>query len=409
MIRLIQCALAALLAGAILLLWPPWQASAPVASQGHWLRVQPQLLERRLGVLGRIQPAQQVTLAAPFEGTVQVLAVREGEQVAAGQTLLALDTAQLDIQLREADAQRLKASRALRELQAWQSGPEVTRAQRALTVARRTLQHSEAALADTRRLLARGIVARQELDTLEQQVSGQRLELVSAADELQQTKARGQGEYLHIAGMELSNAQARYDALAALRAQRVVKAPFAGLVTRAAAETEGQQRLVQAGQLVSQGMPLLGLVELGRLQVLAAVEQGDLGKVREGMSVQVTGEGFPGQLLQGTVQSLGLQARDDEGPGAWFDVRVQLATQPDPLALGVRLGMSAQVTVLLYRKEQGMAVPEQALRSGSDGRQYVLYRAGPGHVESQVAVVVGEVLVQGVEVEGLQAGEVLLP
>lgn len=408
MTRPVQVALAALLMGAILLLWQPWQADAEVASHGSWLRVEPQLLELRLGVLGRIQPAQQVTLAAPFEGTVQTLAVGEGDQVAAGQTLLVLDTASLNIQLREADAQRLKASLALRELQAWQSGPEVTRAQRALTVARRTLQHSEAALADTRRLLARGIVARQELDSLEQQVSGQRLELVSAAEELQQTQARGQGEYLHIAGMELSNAQARYDALTALRSQCVVKAPFSGLVTRTAAKAEGQQRLVQAGQLVTQGMPLMGLVELGSLQVLAAVEQGDLGKVREGMAVQVTGDGFPGQLLHGWVQALGLQARDDEGQGAWFDMRVQLAAQPDPLALGVRLGMSVQVTVLLYRKEQGMVVPEAALRSWPDGRPYVVYRTGPGHVESQLAVVAGAALVQGVEVEGLEAGEVLL-
>ncbi len=400
---------AALAVVALLLALRPWQGAGELAEQERWVRAEPQVLERRLGLLGRIQPAQQVTLAAPFQGSVQALLVQEGQQVLEGQPLLELDTTQLDIQLREADAQRLKASRALRELQGWADGPEVARAQRALTVARRALQHSEAALEDTRRLFGRGIVARQELDTLSQQVSAQRLEQVSAEDELQQTMARGAGDYLAIARMELGNAQARYDGLAALRDQRVLKAPFTGLVTRPASEAQDRQRLVEAGQLASQGMPLLGLVELGRLQVSAALEQGDLAKVREGMPVEVTGDGFAGQVLQGEVVSLGLQAREGEGQGAWFDVLVRLAAQPEPLALGVRLGMRVQVAVVLYRSEQGIAVPEEALRTDPAGRHYVVYRADAGHAGQQVPVVVGHAVVQGVQVEGLAAGEVLLP
>ncbi|TLP60086.1 MULTISPECIES: efflux RND transporter periplasmic adaptor subunit [Pseudomonas] len=396
-----------LLAG--LCLWWAWPAPRQGQVEQRWLPVAPQLLERRLGLVGRIEAAQRVTVAAPFEGVVQALPVQVGERVQAGQTLAVLDTAQLDIQLRQAEAERLKARSAVRSLQAWASGPEVTRALRAQVAARRTLSANQATLAATRRLYEQGIVARLEVENLEQQVSAQAQELASADDELRLTRARGQGEALQIAEMELANAQARHAALLALRARATLVAPFASLVARPVGDGQQPGQLAQAGQLLSQGMPLLALVELERLQVAATVQEGDLGLLHEGMSVQVTGEGFAGQVLPGQVASLGLQAREDEGQGAWFDLLVTLPAQPDLSAQGVRPGMSAQVSVLLYRNEQGIALPAQVLRSDAAGGAYVLFRAHPGEAPRPVPVQLGQSVAQGVEVSGLTAGEVLLP
>lgn len=404
--RIVALLLAALLG---LGLWWGWPAPGPAQVEQRWLPVAPQVLERRLGLVGRIQAAQRVTVAAPFEGVVQALPVRVGERVQAGQTLAVLDTAQLDIQLRQAEAERLKARSAVRALQAWASGPEVTRAVRAQVAARRTLSVNQAALAATRRLFEQGIVARLELENLQQQVSGQVQDLASAEDELRLTRARGQGEALHIAEMELANAQARHAALLALRARATLVAPFASLVVRPLGDAQQPGQLAQQGQLLSQGMPLLALVELDRLQVAAAVEEGDLGLVQEGMAVQVTGEGFAGQTLLGRVASVGQQAREDEGQGAWFDLLVTVQDQPDLATLGVRPGMSAQVSVLLYRNEQGMALPAQALRSDALDEHYVLYRAGQGQAPQRVPVRLGQSVAQGVEVGGLAAGEVLMP
>jgi HlyD family secretion protein len=390
-------------------LWWAWPAPGPAQVEQRWLPVAPQVLERRLGLVGRFQAAQRVTVAAPFEGVVQALPVRVGERVQAGQTLAVLDTAQLDIQLRQAEAERLKAHSAVRALQDWASGPEVTRAVRAQVAARRTLGVNQAALAATRRLFEQGIVARLEVENLEQQLSAQIQELASAEDELRLTRARGQGEALRIAEMELTNAQARHASLLALRARATLVAPFASLVARPVGDGQQPGQLAQVGQLLSQGMPLLALVELDRLQVVAAVEEGDLGLLHEGMAVQVSGEGFAGHVLPGRVASLGLQAREDEGQGAWFDLLVTLQAQPELSTLGVRPGMNAQVSVLLYRNEHGMALPAQALRSDAAGGHYVLFRARQDQAPQRVAVQLRQTVAQGVEVSGLAAGEVLLP
>lgn len=387
------------------LLWRPWQAPPAAPPDAQWLALAPQPLERRLGLLGRIEPARREAVVAPFAGVLQALPVPFGARVEAGQPLARLDTAQLDIQLRQAEAEALKARRALAQLQGWASGPEVARAKRALARARRTLALSQAALAEAQGLFDAGIIARLEVDNLAEQVAAQVEALKAAEAELRLIQAQGQGELLHIAGMESANAQAHHAGLLALRAQAVLRAPFAGLLAPPRGDGRQPQQQVRVGQQVSAGMPLLELVELDHLQVVAQVEQGDVQALRIGMPVHISAAGFAGEL-HGRIASLSLQASENQGQGAWFDLRVALDETAEPIAAGVRLGMTVHLSVLLYRNEQGIAVPEQVLRSDAAGGQYVEFRANEQQAPRRVPVVVRGVVGQGVEVEGLQAGQV---
>src|SRR5471032_275349 len=74
----------------------------------RWQRIQPQAIEQRIGLVGQIQPGTLSTLAAPFEANVLQKPAEEGQRVERGQLLLRLDTAQLQIQLREALAEQLR-------------------------------------------------------------------------------------------------------------------------------------------------------------------------------------------------------------------------------------------------------------------------------------------------------------
>ncbi len=204
--------------------------SSPAPPEARWLHVQPQVLENQLGLVGRVEAATHTILAAPFEGLVQDLAITDGQRVERDQRLLTLDTTQLDIQIREALAVELKARRTVQDMQNWEQSEEVFRARRALTNARLNLEDTEAKLADTRRLFERGIVARMEVDSLEQQAKTQRLDLVASQAELRAAQGRGQGESRQIAEMELANAQSRHQALLALHGQRELTAPFAGII-----------------------------------------------------------------------------------------------------------------------------------------------------------------------------------
>jgi multidrug resistance efflux pump len=385
-----------------MMIWP----SAVQPPKQTWLRVEPQLLESRLGLVGRLQAARQVTLSAPFDGVVAAIPAQDGQRVEAGQPLISLETAQLDIQLRQARTERLKAQEQLLQLRTWESGPQVARGFRAVRAARAAVAATQANLEDTRRLFERGIVARMEVASLEQLRQTQRQALLDAEQELLLTRARGQGDALLIAEMELDNAQARWQALTRMREQQVIEAPFTGVLLPVSTDAGPAGRQVHVGQAVSQGMPLLTLVDLERLQVVARLEEHDLAKVREGMQVEAV---IAGQQFAGRIDRIAMQARDDTGQGAWYDLRVSVDLPATGLQLGLRLGMSAQLALVLHRQEQAMVVPAQALQVDEAGRTYVLFRADEGQAPRKVPVTPGSTGVQGVEVQGLESGYVLIP
>jgi len=390
--------------------WQSDNASIPQQPQAQWVQVQPQLVEQQLGLVGRIQAARQETLSAPFEGVIRDVLVQEGQTVEAGQTLLRLDPAQIEIQLRQAQAELLKAQREAHQLRNWDGSPEVSRARRAVQTARSTLEATQANLRDTRALFERGIVARMEVDTLAQQVRTQQQDLLAARDELRTAESRGQGEERKIAEMELTNAQARYQAVTAQSERRVVRAPFPGVVARPSVPEGGKALIAQAGVQVTQGTPLLTVIGLDRIQVLTRVEETDLHQLREGMPVQITGDGFAGITLTGRIAAIAVQGNAADAPGAaaHYDIVIAVDT-PQTEAAQVRLGMSARLAVSLYRNEQGIVVPPQALTTDSDGSTYVMFRATADTAPSKIPVVPGRAITEGIEVQGLQAGYVLVP
>lgn len=386
------------------------ETSSP-AEQYEWVQVQPQKIEQQLGLVGRIQAARQETLSAPFEGTITDMAVHEGETVRAGQELVRLDPGQAEIQLRQAQAELLKARREVQQFRTWSSSPEVSRARRAEQAAHATLETTQANLRDTRALFERGIVARMEVDALIQQVQTQRQDLLTAREERRVIEARGEGEESRIAEMELMNAQVRYQALRTQSEKQILKAPFTGLVVRSVTTDGGKTAIPLPGEMVSQGAPLMTIIGLDRIQVLAQVDEADLHLLREGMQVQVTGDGFTGQELAGRIMSIAVQSNAPDSPGvtANYDVVVSIDTPRAASVYPVRLGMSARVVITLYSNEQGIIVPPEALQTDDEGDVWVIYRATPHARSSRIRVEPGRAVSEGIEINGIQSGYIQRP
>ncbi len=383
-------------------------SSTDTSSQKPWVRVEPQRLENRLGLVGRIQAATSLTIAAPFDGVIAEVVVTEGQRVKRGQPLLSLDTAQLDIQLRQALTERLKAQRVVQDMANWENSQDVARVRRTLTNAQLSLNDTERKLTDTRTLFERGIVARMEVDTLEQQVKVQQLDLAAAREELNATLDKGTGENRQIADMELANAQSRYQALQVQQAQRELVSPFDGIVVRPLVQESDKALSIQKGTRVTQGAPLFEIINLEQIQAVARIEEADLHQLYEGMPVQITGDGFAGLSLQGQIKTIGVQGRSSESQGAGVNYDVLVAI--DPLTpeqrQRIRLNMSAKLAIVTYRNEHGLAVPAGALRQGPDGQVFVTYRRELRDPAQQITVTPGYAVPQGVEVVGLEAGYV---
>jgi len=390
-----------------LLWWTVAREPESGAAQEAWLSVQPQRLENQLGLVGRIQAARQQTLAAPFDGVIREIAVHEGQRVEKGEVLIVLDPGQIEIQLRQAQADLLKAQKEVALFRNWSSSPDVSRARRVVQAARATLSNTQANLRDTTALFKRGIVARMEVDALAQQAQAQQQDLAAAQEELHAMEARGKGEDSKIADMELANAQARYATLKAQVERQTLHAPFSGFVVRPVAPESGKPITLQPGLSVSQGAALLTVTGLDTIQVVTRVEEADLHQLKEGMPVNITGEGFAGKTLSGQIREIGVQSSAAETQGAYYDVTVSVNTPLADLQQDIRLGMSARLAVITWQNEHGFAVPAQALHvDPQSGSRWVLWRASSSEIPRKVVVTTGQTVAQGVEIHGIDAGEV---
>jgi RND family efflux transporter MFP subunit len=179
---------------------------------------------------GIAAPIQQATLSTRLMGTVTEVRVREGDRVAAGQLLLRIDARDLSA----------KASQV------------------AASIAEATALHDDAAVQANRirALYADSAATRAQLDAAETGLARTR------------------------AGVDA--AQAAATELAALSSYSVVRAPFAGLVTK---------RFADPGAFATPGAPLLTIQDVSTLRVSASATPTVAGGLHRGQTLSAQVEG----------------------------------------------------------------------------------------------------------------------
>jgi HlyD family secretion protein len=183
-------------------------------------------------------------------------------------------------------------------------------------------------------------------------VDRHRYEQMALASEVAANQARSSDEAVRVAEKQLAQARlgderlrAKEDEVKALAAQLdqaraaqkeaesiladlSIVAPAAGIVT---------QRLVNAGEVVGPGAPLLAIVDLDRLYLQVYVAEKAIGKVRLGLPAQVYTDAFPEQPFPATVRYIASQAQftpkevqtPDERVKLVYAVRLYLDRNPE--------------------------------------------------------------------------------
>ncbi|MCE7521257.1 efflux RND transporter periplasmic adaptor subunit [Vreelandella titanicae] len=388
------------------------RGGSPSSSAEVWIPVNQQLLENQIGLVGKIEASERRTLVAPFEGQIASIEASIGELVRGGQLIATLDIAQLDIKIRDAHTELLKAESQWQQLQDWENSDDVTRARRALSSSEMNLQNIQNELEETRRLYDRGIVPRNEVDSLERQLRSQRIDIADRQGELNAILAQGKGDSLRIAQMQTTNARINHDSLLELRSLQDIHAPFDGILLPSnPGKNVNNSRAPQSGSVVSQGTALFDIASVERLIATAAVEEGDLDQIHIGMPVSLTGDGFQGITLNGSVQSIGAQAMEEGNysGGSTYEISVTIDSPPVNERQLIRLGMSARLKIVTYSNENGLAVPADAVHRDEQGIPFVIYRETMNSTPRNVSVDIGHAVPQGVEVWGIKPGYIRLP
>lgn len=120
-------------------------------------------------------------------------------------------------------------------------------------------------------------------------------------------------------------------------------------------------RSVEEGQTVAAGFstPTLFTIanDLTQMQVVADVDEADIGQVANDQRVQFSVDAYPDDTFEGTVRQVRLQATTESNV-VTYEVVIN-APNPD---LKLKPGLTANVTIFTLEKDDAAAVPTKALR-----------------------------------------------
>jgi len=297
--RMIQCFRRAVLLG-IFCLPGHAVAQAPV----EVARAEDQAVLQQVAFAGTVTSPRQAVLSTSVAGLVDRVVLDEGARVAAGEALIELDPELIALSLERVRAERAQAETGLAD-------------------ARRRLRDAET-IGTSR------AIARTEIESLRAEVESDTAVLAAAVAAVREQEA--------------------------LLERHVVRAPFAGVISR---------RIVETGEWANPGDDLLELVATEGLQFDFRVAQEYFAALATDAQIDISLDAVPDTVLEGRIAAI----VPVSSPGARsFLVRALVSAEAER---GVTPGMSASGTFSIGTGRIAVTVSRDAILRFPDGRTTV--------------------------------------
>jgi multidrug efflux pump subunit AcrA (membrane-fusion protein) len=308
---------------------------------------------------GTVESLDVTTLTSRVTGRVEKLLVQEGTQVEKGQIIAVIDVSDIRAQQQQASAQISEAQAAVATAQASRSSAlsQVDTARGKLSEAQASLLEAKAELADAQLnqhrmsvLYREGAVPKVNLDTANTRVDvaqakiGQINATIAQAASSIRNAESAVGEATASVGQaqaRVSQAEASTKQVAANLDYGIVRAPFAGVITK---------KQVEIGEIAGVSQPLVTLESRERLRFSVAVPESLIDRVQLGQSVTVHIDALDRQI-SGRVSQI-IPAADPQSRN--FTVKVAL-----PSTTNLISGMYGRLQ--LETDDTALVIPKNAL------------------------------------------------
>jgi HlyD family secretion protein len=311
-------------------------------------------VEVTVSATGTVQAVTTVQVGSQVSGTVQWLGADFNSQVKRGQVIARLDPAIFQAQVDNARASVQNAQAAIiaaqtdivnqqANVKASQANVEVNRVQRDDALALVKRYQDLKSVIPSRDIEAAQATANAAAARYEQavaQVGQVQAGLAQSRAKVDQAKAM-----LGQAQAQLTQQQANLD-------HSIISSPIDGVVV---------SRAVDIGQTVAASLqaPTLFTIanDLTKMQVLASIDEADVGQIKQGIKANFNVDAFPGETFTGEISQLRLNAQSLQNVVTYSAV-IDVAN-PE---LKLRPGMTANITIPVARREDVLTVPNAALR-----------------------------------------------
>ncbi len=271
---------------------------------------------------GTLKACRRARLSPSIGGQIERLPVSEGDRVKLGDVLLEIWNDDLDAQVKL----------ARREARATTS-----RAREACVIA-------EVAKREARRLrhlLKNNLTSEEAVDKADGDASARQ----AACD---------------AANTSIDVSRARIDVANAALARTRLLAPFDGTV----AEVNGELgEYLTPSPVGVATVPAIDLIDYTCLYVSAPIDEVDAPQIRTGMATKISLDAFSGTLFKGIIRRVAAYVLEREKQARTVEVEVDFRNPED--AKNMLPGYSADVEVILKRREKVLRIPTEALMEGN--------------------------------------------
>jgi HlyD family secretion protein len=283
---------------------------------------------------GTLEAVETVEVGTQVSGVVRELDADFNSIVRKGQVIARLDPQLIQTQIEQQSANVLRAEADIERL-------KVARAD------------AEQKLERAQQLNARSLIPRADLEAAEVDVHEAAAQVKAAQASLTQAQAQLKNQKVNLG-------------------YTTITAPIDGIVI---------SRNVDAGQTVAASMnaPTLFVLaaDLTRMQVVANIDESDVGRIRPGQSVTFQVDAYPTDRFTGTVSQVRLQPTVVQNVVTYSTV----ITVPNP-QLKLKPGMTANVTIEIVRRSNVLRVANAAIRFRPTAEMFsVLNQPAPAELQ----------------------------
>jgi len=319
-----------------------WKSNQGEAVKYRTGKIERGALQAAVAATGAVSPVTQVTIGTQVSGQIKDILVDFNSEVKAGQLIAVIDPEQFEYRVRsaQADVDAARASVLTAQANVIASRAQVSSAQTDLREARRTHERNLM-------LVEKQFVAQSEADKSNALVNTS-LEAVKAAEaQVGVSEAQVRNAQANVVQREATLAQARVD----LSRTRITS-PVNGIVIK---------RSIEKGQTVASSLQSPELFIIARnlldMQVEAAIDEADVGRIRAGQKATFNVDAYPGQTFEGQIAQVRKAATNVANVVTYVAV-VTFANADGRLLPG----MTANVRVVTDTRDNVFKIPNSALR-----------------------------------------------
>ncbi len=302
----------------------------------------------RVTTTGSVNPVLSVTVSTQVSGTIQDLAVDVNSQVKVGQLIAKLDQDLFRAKVLQAQA---KLEDAQANVAKEKAGVKMQKNQIAASIseAKASFENLEEKYKRASELFRRELISREQFDSVKADWEMAASRFKESSARVDETKVKEASIMAARARVKIARAELE---LAKVQLKRsVIRAPVAGIVIA---------KNVEAGQTVAaslQSPPIVTIADLTKMKVDAWVDEADIGNVRVGQEVQFQVDSYPGRVFEGEVVKI-YPSPQIMNNVVTYDTEIHVDNED----LVLKPGMTANVTIILVRKDDVLLAPHAALR-----------------------------------------------